>query len=380
MTKVLELGGSDDPRDALHEAVQCLAAGELVVFPSDCGYVLAAHPQEEAGVKRLQRAAERLAGEAGNSPPNISLSVKGLDEALDFVPEMSRFGQKLARRCWPGPVVLKFDPPRDRSLLHALSEPAARWLTRDGDLAMRVIGHDALQAVQRLLPVPLLLFGDLRPGGSSFLTAAELFQKAGDDICLVLDDGPARYNQPPSVVRVTGEAWSLASEGIVTHRTLTRLAGDMFLFVCTGNTCRSPMAEGLFRKLVSDRLNCADDDLVDRGVVVVSAGLAAAAGAPPSPESVQILQDRGIDLQGHASQPLTPKLLRQADHIFTMTRGHREAILDRFPEVVDRVELLARDGSDISDPIGHGMDEYQRCAGEIEIHLTDIVSRLDLAG
>jgi protein-tyrosine phosphatase len=222
--------------------------------------------------------------------------------------------------------------------------------------------------------------GDLPAGTSSFSTPSDLLDKAGGEIALVLDDGAARFNQPPTVARVTGETWSLAREGIVTQRTLTRLAGDMFLFVCTGNTCRSPMAEGLFRKLVAERLKCADDDLVDRGVVVVSAGLSAAAGAPPSPESVQILQDRGVDLQAHASQPLTPRLLRQADHIYTMTRNHREAILDSFPEVVDRVQLLARDGSDIIDPIGYGMDVYQRCAGEIERHLTDIVSRLDLAG
>lgn len=380
MTKVVELGGNEDPRDAFHEAVQCLAGGSLVVFPTDCGYVAAANPQAEGGVERLRRAADRLAAKNDASPIRVSLSVKGLDEALDFVPEMNRIGRKLARRCWPGPVVLAFDSPLGRSLLQALPQPANRWLVQDGSLAMRVIGHDALQTVQRLLPVPLMLIGDLPLRSGTFSTMADLLESVGDEICLVLDDGPARYNQPPSVVRITDENWSLFSEGIVSERTLRRLAGDMFLFVCTGNTCRSPMAEGLFRKLVADRLNCADDDLVDRGVVVVSAGLSAATGAPPSPESVQILRDRGVDLQGHASQPLTPRLLRQADHIFTMTRGHREAILDSFPEVVDRVELLARDGSDISDPIGYGIDEYQRCAGEIERNLTDIVSRLELAG
>ncbi|MEQ9068753.1 MAG: hypothetical protein RLO18_18610, partial [Gimesia chilikensis] len=60
----------------------------------------------------------------------------------------------------------------------------------------------------------------------------------------------------------------------------------MYLFVCTGNTCRSPMAEGLFRKLLSDKLGCQEDELSDRGYIVASAGLAAAMGAPPSPEGV----------------------------------------------------------------------------------------------
>jgi protein-tyrosine phosphatase len=373
MTKVLELTGSDDPREALQEAVQRLAEGELVVFPTDCGYVVAADPRQPAGVQRLSRVAERLSGAAG------SLAVKGLEEALDYVPSMSRLGQKLARRCWPGPVVLVFDSPQERSLLDALSADARNWLTRHQNLAFRVVAHDALQSVLRLIPSPLLLAGDIPGKGVWFHSANELLQQVGDDVALALDDGPSRYNLPASVIRVEGESWSLVSEGIVTQRTLGRRAGDMFLFICTGNTCRSPMAEGLFRKLIAERLKCADEDLVDRGVVVVSAGLAAASGSPPSPESVQILQDRGVDLQSHASQPLTPRLLRQADHIFTMTRNHRETILDSFPELEERVELLARDGSDISDPMGYGLDEYQRCAGEIERHLIRIVGGLRLA-
>src|SRR5205085_3304261 len=119
-----------------------------------------------------------------------------------------------------------------------------------------------------------------------------------------------------TVVRVAGEKWSILREGVATERTLRRLAGDVFLFICTGNTCRSPMAEALFRKMLAEKLQCTEDDLVDRGYVVASAGLAAAPGAPPSPEAVQILRTRGVDLQSHESQPVTARLLHQADAIY----------------------------------------------------------------
>src|SRR5579863_9390616 len=126
----------------------------------------------------------------------------------------------------------------------------------------------------------------------------------------------------------------------------------MYLFVCTGNTCRSPMAEGIFRKLLSERLSCPEDELVDRGFMVASAGVAAAPGNPASPEGVEILVDRGVDLRGHESQPVTAQLLSQADQIFTMTGSHRDFLVREFPETASRVRLLARDGSDIIDPIG----------------------------
>jgi protein-tyrosine phosphatase len=134
------------------------------------------------------------------------------------------------------------------------------------------------------------------------------------------------------------------------------------------------MAEGIFRKLLSERLNCPEDELVDRGFMVASAGVAAAPGNPASPEGVELLIDRGVDLRGHESQPVTPQLLSQADQIFTMTRSHRDFLVREFPDTASRVKLLARDGSDIIDPIGSGMEEYRRCAEQIEADLRQIVA------
>ena len=129
------------------------------------------------------------------------------------------------------------------------------------------------------------------------------------------------------------------------------------------------MAEGLFRKLLAEKLQCSDSELPDRGYHVASAGLSATVGAAPSPESVSLLKNRGFDLSSHESQPLTRRLIDQADHIYTMTRQHRDSILRDAPDVGERVEVLSREGLDIPDPIGAGVEQYEYCFQEIERNL-----------
>ena len=372
MSKVIELRKADDPRDVIHEAVQTLAEGKLVAVPTETVYVVAAHARNADAVRRLDKLREKMSGGV------TQLAIRGAAEALDYVPEMSELGRKLIRRCWPGPVNLVFNTEADRGLLGALpAEVHQAALSADG-LSLRVSSHDFIMAVLRLCPAPLLLAGETFADGKYFKTATDLADATNGEIALIVDDGPSRYGQPASVVKIDAHEWSLLSEGVVTRRIITRLAGEVYLFVCTGNTCRSPMAEGLFRKMLADKLSCAEEDLVDRGYVVVSAGLAAAEGSRPSPEAVQILADKGIDLRSHESQPVTSRLIGQADRIYTMTGQHRDVILREFPELGSRVKNLAANGSNISDPIGSGLDEYQKCADEIEQHLQVILSECPL--
>jgi protein-tyrosine phosphatase len=138
------------------------------------------------------------------------------------------------------------------------------------------------------------------------------------------------------------------------------------------------MAETMMRGLLAKKLGLAGDELEPHGVLVMSAGISATAGCAPSPEAVTAMSQRGLDLRRHESQPLSERLVRFADLIVTMTRGHREAILEHWPDAVGRVHVLCRDGSDIADPIGGPLEMYEGCARQIEQQLQRWLDVMDI--
>ncbi len=140
------------------------------------------------------------------------------------------------------------------------------------------------------------------------------------------------------------------------------------LFVCTGNVCRSPMAEYIFRNLM------ARDDEWESG----SAGTAAWDGQPASDYAVSALAEWNIDLTPHRSRRLRADLIEHADILVVMTRAHRQEIVTRHPRAADRIRTLrdfdARGGPpDIDDPIGASRDVYRHVRDDIHACLMDLI-------
>ena len=139
------------------------------------------------------------------------------------------------------------------------------------------------------------------------------------------------------------------------------------------------MAEVLLQQRIAGRLGCEIGELEDRGFMVMSAGIAAMMGGKAATEAIQVLGEKGLDLSLHESQPLGDRLVRFADYIFTMTRGHREAILAQWPDAEPRTRLICRDQRDISDPIGGPLELYRRCAEQIDEQLAEWMAEFDLS-
>jgi len=137
------------------------------------------------------------------------------------------------------------------------------------------------------------------------------------------------------------------------------------LFVCTGNTCRSPMAEALAKLALAKRKGVPVADLESAGVRVRSAGVFASPGSPATPEAVDAVAALGADLTGHASQPLTDALIQDADVIYTMTDQHRLAALTLNPGAAEKTHRLDPT-RDIADPIGGPPAVYAQSAAMIQ--------------
>jgi protein-tyrosine phosphatase len=186
----------------------------------------------------------------------------------------------------------------------------------------------------------------------------------------VVDDGPTRLGKPSTGIHLGRDGnFEVIPGGMFDERYIRKKVERLVLFVCTGNTCRSPMAEAIARDVLAGMKS----PIPTR---VMSAGVSAMPGEGMTAEAKAALEEMNVDVGSHRARDLGRDLLNEAEVIFAMTRSHMQAVLTMAPQVSGKLFVLDPSGQDVKDPIGGTQDEYRSTARKlrslVEVRLTEL--------
>lgn len=370
MPQVIPIYQAGDYESHIARGAQLLHEGKIVVLPTETVYGAAGlltHPQANASLRDLRGNAASNGGSPASPPKPFTIHLPDPSHASRFLGDIGELGRRMISKLWPGPVALIFDVQPQRQTQVAADLHLADTDLFDGShITLRCPDH--------------IVFGDVvgKVDGPVAMTLVDStrWDQLDNRIELVFDAGPSKYSKPSTIVHVLDDHYEIVREGVYDRRIIERMMRTTILFVCSGNTCRSPMSEALARRQIADKLGVLPEDLEKKGITVISAGSFALPGAKATPQAAEAVRSLGGDLSRHRSRPLTVELIHQADMIFTMSRAHAAAVAALVPSASAKTVTLNPAG-DIEDPIGGELSLYQSLAGQLnQLIQEQVVSKL----
>lgn len=341
--EIIKISGADYDLKLLDRPARILASGGVVIFPTETVYGLGVDSANQAAVNKFR--------EIKSSPPDrpFTYHLADVDDVYRLVPNLGRLAKRVIRRFLPGPLTLVLPGGKDS------------WI------GVRVPNNKIACDLIRLAGVRVIASSANMVDEPAPDSASRISPKVRDRADVIIDGGRTSLGISSTVLKIgLDDKWEILRQGSVTAEDIRMLEYKMVLFVCTGNTCRSPMAEGLFKRMAARKLNITPDELEKQGYKIGSAGTGAVYDMPASSVAIDVMREMGANIRMHRSQPLTLTLIEDADYIYVMTAGHLATIREWMPEAAGRTKLLDPDGEDIADPIGRDISVYRSCAFKIQ--------------
>jgi len=359
-TRVLKLDPKNPDLTQVEEAAGVVDAGGLVAFPTETVYGLACRATHDS-IARLDKTKQRALQKY------YTLHIGRKRDVEKYVPSIGLRAKKLIKNAWPGPLTIVFDLNQKdiEKQCRSFEKGVYTSLYRDNSIGIRCPDNIVAQVLLRNAQMPVVAPSANITGKKPATNAGQVLEQFADKIDVLIDAGPCRYKKNSTVVNINKGNLRILRTGAYPPEDLENLSKVKFLFVCTGNTCRSPMAEVIFAKFWAEKIGSKVDQLENIGYKTMSAGTLGIDGLPASPEAVAVCAAKGLDLKAHKSTALSKQLIDESDFIFAMSRGHCERVVALVPEAAEKCLLLA-ENKEIPDPIGQSQQVYETCAETIE--------------
>lgn len=357
-TKVLNIEKAEQTGQIL-ETAKVLEQGGLVGIPTETVFGIAARVQRDT-LDRLDQVKGRPVGK------RYTVHIGDFKQLSHYVPHLSMQAEKLIKNVWPGPATIVFEV--DSQLQQdKMDKQTFSLLYPDGTIGIRYPEHAITSSILKQTSVPVVAPSANPSNQEPAVNYNKVVEYFDGKLDLIINSNgqTCKYKKSSSVVKVGTGGLTILREGVLSKNEILSNSQIDILFVCTGNTCRSPMAEGICKKILSQKTGCPVDGLPQIGYKVESAGIATIDGMPASQEVEFIGREFEISVAGHQSRQLTHDHVRNADLVFVMSQTHKEACLRIMEGKSDRVQMLDPE-QDVSDPIGLGIEAYRSCYKQME--------------
>ncbi|MCF7873791.1 MAG: threonylcarbamoyl-AMP synthase [Candidatus Omnitrophica bacterium] len=322
----------------IEKAVNMLSEGKIIAMPTETVYGLAARTDKKMAVEKLYSLKERPLDKP------FSVALADIDKATNqYFLTLSPFGYRLIENFWPGPLTIVY------------------YKKPEGKIGIRIPSNFITNTILKQLGSAVFFPSANRHGQAEAISATEVEEIFDGHIDLIVDGGKADHKISSTVVDLTYKPFKILREGAVSERQLASIfIKRRILFVCTGNSCRSPMAEYLLRQYLQEERRAS----LQR-YEIISAGIAAPEGMSPTGHTQKVMEEQnGIDISKSQAKQLTTQMVVSSDYIFTMEDSQKDYILEQVPSAQARVFNLGKflpfkQVADISDPIGKDFTFYK---------------------